>query len=224
MDRNRIARKLLTTAAFFFLLLFLPAGTFAWRQAWIFLAITAATILTSTLTLAWLNPEIFVVRQRVQPGTKQWDRVLLALLFPAMSAIFIVASLDSGRFHWSTPPAWTSYLGYGLYFFGFALFTFAQTVNRFFEPGVRIQTERGHHVIDRGPYRFIRHPGYVGACTFMIGSALALGSLWALVPSACTCLLLLIRTKREDQTLRAELPGYDDYAQRVRFRWLPGLW
>ena len=78
--------------------------------------------------------------------------------------------------------------------------------------------------IDSGPYRIIRHPGYVGGCGILIGMALALGSLWALVPAICACLLLLIRTNAEDKTLRRELPGYADYARRVRFKWLPGLW
>lgn len=224
MDPRRLAERLFITVVFFGLFLFLPAGTLAWRQAWIFLAVSAATTLIALLALARLNPEIFAARRRIQAGTKQWDYILLALMFVAMCAIFLVAGLDAKRFHWSTPPAWTVWLGYGLYLCGSALFTSAQAVNKFFEPGARIQSDRSHHVIDRGPYRIVRHPGYVGACCIFIGTALALGSLWALVPAGCSCLLLVIRTKAEDRMLQTELRGYLDYAQRVRFRWLPGFW
>ena len=224
MDPRRLAERLFVIVAFFGLFLFLPAGTLAWWQAWTFLAICAAATLVAILTLARVNPEIFAARRRIQPGTKRWDRILLIFLFLAMSAIFVVAALDAERFHWSAPPTWTLWLGNGLYLFGSVLFTSAQAVNKFFEPGVRIQSDRSHHVIDRGPYRIVRHPGYVGACSLFIGTALALGSLWALVPAGCTCLILVIRTKAEDRTLQTELRGYRDYAQRVRFRWVPGLW
>ena len=224
MDPRRLAERLFVIVAFFGLFLFLPAGTLAWRQAWVFLAVSGVTNLIALLALARLNPEIFAARRRIQPGTKQWDRILLLFLFVAMCAIFLVAGLDAKRFHWSTPPSWTLWLGYGLYLSGSALFTSAQAVNKFFELGIRIQSDRSHHVIERGPYRIVRHPGYVGACSLFIGTALALGSLWALVPAGCTCLIFVIRTKVEDQTLQTELRGYRDYAQRVRFRWVPGLW
>jgi protein-S-isoprenylcysteine O-methyltransferase Ste14 len=119
---------------------------------------------------------------------------------------------------------WFVGAGYLLLTIGMSITIWAQAVNRFFEPGVRIQTERGHHVVDKGPYALIRHPGYVAACLLFAGTALALGSWWALVPVAGAVLLLLLRTAWEDRTLKVELPGYADYAQRVRFRWLPGLW
>ncbi|QXX74790.1 isoprenylcysteine carboxylmethyltransferase family protein [Methylovirgula sp. HY1] len=224
MNPRHLAERLFIIVVFFGLFLFLPAGTLAWRGAWVFIGVSAATNLLVLAALARLNPEIFAARRRIQPGTKQWDRILLMFLFVALCAIFLVAGLDVKRFHWSTAPAWTVWLGYGLYLFGSALFTSAQAVNKFFEPGVRIQADRSHHVIDRGPYRIVRHPGYVGACGIFVGTAMALGSLWALVPAACTCLILVIRTSAEDRTLREELWGYWDYARRVRFRWVPGVW
>jgi protein-S-isoprenylcysteine O-methyltransferase Ste14 len=97
-------------------------------------------------------------------------------------------------------------------------------VNKFFEPGVRIQVERGHRVVDTGPYAVVRHPGYVGACLLCAGTALALGSLWALVPAGLCASILILRTHWEDQTLQGELMGYRDYARRVRFRLIPRLW
>ena len=89
---------------------------------------------------------------------------------------------------------------------------------------MRIQTERGHHVVDRGPYAIVRHPGYVGAFLLLAGIALALGSWWALLPAAIAVLLLVLRTVWEDRTLQAELAGYAAYAQKVRFRLIPGVW
>ena len=106
----------------------------------------------------------------------------------------------------------------------YALTTWAQAVNRHFEPTVRIQTERGHRVIDSGPYAVVRHPGYVGAVVMSVGVALALGSLWALVPAALVAVLLIGRTLAEEATLKAELPGYAEYTGRVRYRWTPGVW
>ena len=102
--------------------------------------------------------------------------------------------------------------------------TWAESVNKFFEPTVRIQTDRGHKVIDTGPYALVRHPGYVAACLLFMGMPLALGSLWALIPAVLSCLLLVVRTILEDRTLREELSGYEEYTQRVRYRLIPGVW
>jgi protein-S-isoprenylcysteine O-methyltransferase Ste14 len=119
---------------------------------------------------------------------------------------------------------WFVGLGYVLLTAGIVITAWAQGVNRFFEPGVRIQTERGHHVIDSGPYAIIRHPGYFAAFLLMAGIALSLGSWWALIGSGVGAVILVIRTILEERTLGAELPGYTDYTRRVRFRLLPGIW
>ena len=115
-------------------------------------------------------------------------------------------------------------LGYVLIIAGFAVTTWAQAVNPFFEPGVRLQRERGQRVVKSGPYAIVRHPGYFGALLIFAGLALALGSWWALVPAAWASAILVFRTRREDTLLRAALDGYADYARRIRFRLVPGLW
>jgi protein-S-isoprenylcysteine O-methyltransferase Ste14 len=107
---------------------------------------------------------------------------------------------------------------------GFIGVTWATSVNKFFEPSVRIQTDRGHRVIDAGPYADIRHPGYAFGFLLSLGMPLALGSLWALIPAVMLCPLLVTRTVLEDRTLQNELPGYKEYAERVRYRLLPGVW
>jgi protein-S-isoprenylcysteine O-methyltransferase Ste14 len=205
-------------------LIVLPAGTIAWRPGWMFLAVMMAGFGTSALVLARVNPTIYRARSRIQAGTKSWDKALLAVILPAMVAVLPVAALDAGRFHWSAVPVWAMSLGYVGVLIGIAATGWAQAVNPFFEPGVRIQSERHQRVIDVGPYRFVRHPGYVAALFLFFGMALALGSLWALVPAALASGLLVVRTSWEDRLLRAELPGYDDYSRRVRWRLVPGVW
>jgi protein-S-isoprenylcysteine O-methyltransferase Ste14 len=218
------ATYLLATLLLFALLLFLPAGTIAWWQGWRFLLVVSVAIAAAALWLWRVNPEIYVARRRIHKGTKRWDLILLCFLAPAMLAILPVAALDDARFHWFPLPTWAIGSGYALLLAGIGLIAWAQAVNRFFEPGVRIQIERGHGVIDTGPYAIVRHPGYVGACLLFAGTALSLGSLWALVPAWLAAAILMLRTHWEDQTLQTELTGYQDYAQRVRFRLIPGLW
>ena len=121
-------------------------------------------------------------------------------------------------------PWWVCGLGYVLFLAGMGIVTWAEAVNKFFEPTVRIQTDRGQTVIDSAPYATVRHPGYVGGLLFAVGTALGLGSLWALFPAGIACLLLILRTQWEDQTLQAELPGYREYTERVRYKLIPGVW
>ena len=165
-----------------------------------------------------------MARRRIHPGTKGWDKVLLVFLLSSFAAIFPVAGFDAGRWHWSRVPAWLIVLGYVLLCVGYFISIWVYRVNKFAEPGVRIQTERGHKVIDTGPYAIVRHPLYSGALLMSAGIPLALGSLWALVPAAAGVLVLVVRTVLEDRTLQAELPGYQQYARRVRYRLIPGIW
>lgn len=206
------------------ILIFLPAGSIGWRSGWVFLAVLALGFGVSALVLARVNPVIYRARSRFQPGTKRWDKALLAVILPAMVAILPVAALDAGRFHWSAVPPWTVVLGYACMLAGIVVTGWAQAVNPYFEPGVRIQSERHQQVIDSGPYRFVRHPGYIAALFLFFGMALALGSFWALVPAMLASTLLVLRTSWEDRLLRAELTGYADYAQRVRWRLVPRIW
>jgi protein-S-isoprenylcysteine O-methyltransferase Ste14 len=204
-------------------LLFLPAGTFAWPAAWWLLGLFLVEIAIALPVLWRLNPEIFAARSGFKPGTKSWDLVIALLAITSIALIPIIAGLDF-RFGWSAASLPVLAVGNLAFAAGFALTAWAQAVNKFFEPGVRIQTERGHIVIDTGPYAHTRHPGYVGATLLAIGIALALGSWWALLPSALTIAVLIYRTLREEETLKAELPGYAEYTERVRYRWVPGLW
>ncbi|MDK4718417.1 isoprenylcysteine carboxylmethyltransferase family protein [Rhizobium sp. CNPSo 3968] len=205
-------------------LIFLPAGRLDWAPGWIFILFLFAVYGVAVLVLKRVNPAIFRARNRFQAGTKRWDVILVSLICLGLVAEIPVATLDSGRMSWSAMPISVVILGYILLGAGIALGTWAQAVNRFFEPGVRLQRERGQRVISTGPYAFVRHPGYVSAIMVFAGLALALASWWALIPAAWATALLILRTSWEDALLHAELEGYADYARRVRFRLAPGLW
>ena len=205
-------------------MIFLPAGRLNWAAGWIFVAVLVVAFGISAAVLAKVNPAIYRARSRFQPGTKGWDKAIVGVMLTLMVAILPVAALDAGRFHWSVVPAWFAVAGYGALLGGIGGTAWAQAVNPFFEPGVRIQTERHQRVIDTGPYRYVRHPGYVAAILMFFGMALALRSWWALLPAALATILLVVRTKWEDDLLKRELAGYTAYAQRVRARLVPGLW
>jgi protein-S-isoprenylcysteine O-methyltransferase Ste14 len=223
-DRRRLVLSVGWSLLIFVLCLFLPAGTLAWSRGWLFFIVTVAASILITIYLQRVNPDIVAARVNRHDGTKGWDRVLLRLFLPALVSVLPVAALDDGRFHWSHLPWWVCGIGYVLLIAGMVGLTWAESVNKFFEPTVRIQTDRGHTVIDSGPYAIVRHPGYVSGFLVFIGMPLSLGSLWALIPAVMACLLLVVRTVWEDQTLRTELPVYEEYAQRVRYRLIPGVW
>jgi protein-S-isoprenylcysteine O-methyltransferase Ste14 len=224
INRRRVALILVGLPLFFAVFMFLPAGTWAWAKGWLFIVALVGIITGVCLCLWRVNPEVLVARSHTHEGTKRWDKTLLWFYFPTIWAIVPVAALDDGRFQWSALPWWVCAVGYALLLVGVGITTWAEAVNKFFEPTVRIQMERGHKVIDTGPYAIVRHPGYVGGFFTAAGMALSLGSLWALAPAGLASALLVLRTQWEDQTLQAELPGYKEYTGRVRCKLIPGVW
>jgi protein-S-isoprenylcysteine O-methyltransferase Ste14 len=202
--------------------MFLPAGV-GWRKGWLFLTVLTALTMAAVGYLWRTHPETFVARSKIRAGTKAWDKVMLTLLLVSAVIVFPVAGLDA-RYHWSCVPLWVTGIGYVVFTFGFATFVWVLGENQFAEPTVRIQTERGHHVIDTGPYAFIRHPLYLAGLFLWGGVPLALGSFWALIPVAVAALVTVVRTVLEDRTLHEELAGYREYAARVRSRLIPWVW
>jgi protein-S-isoprenylcysteine O-methyltransferase Ste14 len=188
----------------------------------------AVFLFLTLVSMAWLwrvNPEIFVARRRLTgPGTKGWDLVLIFLLLASFLAVLIAAGLDGGRYHWAPAPSWAVLVGYVLLLVGYLGTGWAQAGNRHFEPSVRIQSDRDHHVIVTGPYTYVRHPGYIFGIVLTFGIALALGSLLAVLPGLFVVGVLAIRTILEDATLQRELPGYAEFAAITRYRWIPGIW
>jgi protein-S-isoprenylcysteine O-methyltransferase Ste14 len=224
INKGRLVRFLLALPLYFGLFMFLPAGTWAWTKGWLFLGVFLSTLAVVGLYLWQVNPEVVVARTGFHEGTKRWDKILLGFFLPAVYAIVPVAALDDGRFHWLPVPWWICGVGYVLFLVGMGIVTWAEAVNKFFEVTVRLQTERGQKVIDVGPYAIVRHPGYVGGILFCVGTALCLGSVWALIPAGLASALLLLRTQWEDQTLQEELAGYKEYVERVHYKLIPGVW
>jgi protein-S-isoprenylcysteine O-methyltransferase Ste14 len=162
--------------------------------------------------------------EKVQ-SAKAWGKVLAPLMALSVSfPLVILAGLDH-RFGWSPVfPLWLIVLGFLLISLGYAFASWALIENRFFSSVVSIQVDRGHEVCDSGPYRIVRHPGYAGNMLALPGLVLALSSMWTLIPAAVALIITVIRTVPEDQTLQNELPGYRDYARRVRYRLIPGIY
>ncbi len=228
-NRSRVGLMLrvvfiqLATLLLFGLLMFLPAGTLAWEKGWLFLLVFVTASVVIFLYIWRANPELLVARTQVRLA-KGWDMIVGSITMAALLAIFPAAALDDGRFHWCPIPWWVCVLGYSLFLVGMGVLTWVGAVNNFAEPAVRIQVERGHKVIDTGPYAIVRHPSYAVAAPFFAGIALCLGSLWALIPAGLAAAMLILRTQWEDQTLQAELPGYKEYTERVRYKLIPGVW
>jgi protein-S-isoprenylcysteine O-methyltransferase Ste14 len=200
------------------------AGRFEYWQGW---GYTILNVFVVIITILLFAKRTEFVKERLSPGKgmKQWDRAYYALSTPLFFVTIILASADVGRFGWTSMlPFYVYVLSYVLFLFGNALFLWAKRTNQFFSSVVRIQTDRNQQVCQVGPYRFVRHPGYVGGFLFALVTPVVLGSLWALIPAVMSVLLLIIRTYLEDITLQKELPGYVDYTKKVKYRLFHGVW
>lgn len=204
-------------------ILFAAAGTFDFPAAWAFIALQATTFLGIGLYVARINPEIINERGRKSDKTKSWDKIFAAVYAPQVLLMPLLAGLDY-RFGWSTPNLNWQIVGALCLVPGFSLPYWAMMVNKFLTTTVRLQEERGQYAVKAGPYRFVRHPMYVGAILGYIGTPLLLGTWWAMLSAGIAIVALIVRTALEDKTLQAELPGYADYAQHTRYRLLPGIW
>jgi protein-S-isoprenylcysteine O-methyltransferase Ste14 len=219
--------RLIVLYLFISLILFISGGDFGWWQAWMFSLLIIAAGIGGRIWAESRHPGLLAERQSTENfnSAKAWDKVLAPLM--AISLVFpmvIVAGLDH-RYGWSPEfPLWLSVIGFILITLGYAFAAWALAENRFFFSVVCIQMDRGHVVCDSGPYRIVRHPGYAGNIPPLLGIVLALGSVWTLIPAAVALIIAMIRTALEDQTLQEELPGYREYARRVRYRLIPGIY
>jgi len=207
-------------------LLFGVVGRWDWWMGWALSAIYITWTVATAILVLPVNPGMLAERARPNySGTKKWDLVLLSLMGVLMIIAYVVASLDV-RWGWSPPfPLAVQLLGLVVAIFGHdVMLVWAMAANSFFVATVRIQTDRRHSVVSSGPYRYVRHPGYAGSILLHLATPFMLNSLWAIPPSVLVILVLVVRTAIEDKTLRAELPGYKEYAERVRYRLLPGVW
>ncbi len=223
--RRWLRRSTLATLAYGLLLLG-AAGRLDWLWGWVLLGVLLLVLLAHPLLVGRANPAALAAREQGMwaAGVKRWDKPITAFAGMGMLLIWLVAGLDV-RWGWSPPlPLAVHLAGLALTVLGHAGFLWAMAVNPFFAQGVRVQSERGHHVISRGPYRWLRHPGYAATIVAHLATPPLLGSLYAWLPAAALAALFVLRTALEDRTLCAELPGYRSYARRTRARLLPWLW
>jgi len=208
------------------LILLVCGGDPGWWQGWLYAVLIVAAGPGGRLWAERRHPGLTAERQNMETirKAKAWDKVLAPLM--AVSVVYpmvIVAGLDH-RYDLSPEfPLWLTAIGFLLILFGYAFAAWAVAENRFFYSVVIVRTDRGHVVCDSGPYRYVRHPGYAGNLFALLGIVLALGSVWALIPAVAATVISVLRTVLEDRTLQDELPGYPEYARRVRYRLVPGI-
>lgn len=213
--------QVLSTLVIQGILLFVFAGTIQWFWAWLFMFLG---VIILGINYFVLPAEVVEERGRKKENVKKWDQILTSINIIPIMGIFIISGLDY-RFHWSAlQPISSHVLGLLIYFLGSMLFTWSMISNQFFSTMVRLQIERGHKVASKGPYRHIRHPGYVGYILMVLAIPFALGALWGLLMSGIVIILFIIRTALEDMTLKKELKGYLDYSQKVKYRLIPYIW
>ncbi len=197
-----------------------------WREAWLYAALYIFGFFISRGLAARRHPDLIAERAKFlrHADAKDWDKLLTPLLGLGGILVLVVIGLDA-LLGWS--PSFSLELKiFALVIIaaGYVLGGYALIENRYFSGMVRIQFDRGHHVISGGPYRWIRHPGYAAAILTYLGTPVFLDSEWAFLPVIFLCIILILRTSLEDNTLQAELEGYREYAGQVHYRLLPGVW
>lgn len=209
------------------LILFGTSRDLAWPQAWWFSALVLVVGVGGRALAERRHPGLMAERQRLgrNQGVKSWDKVLAPLM--AVSLLYphaVVAGLDRSHGWTASFPLWVQSLAFVFVLLGYLVGVWAIVENRYFSAVVRIQTDRGHEVCDTGPYRYIRHPGYAGNVLSSFLIPFLLDSWWVLIPAVIALVIAVVRTALEDRTLIDELPGYQDYASRVRYRLFPLIW
>lgn len=224
MIRKLVVQTL--SVVFLAVLLFVPAGTLAWLQAWIFLALFIGCSIVIGVWLKKTNPDLLAERMKpiLSADQKPRDRMIIIAMLLFFYAWFVFMALDAQRFGWSHTPLWAQVLGAVLIVAAFCGWAQVLQANSFASVMVRLQKDRGQTVISTGPYAVVRHPMYSYALLLMVGEPLLLGSLWGLLGLVLFIPLLGLRALGEEAMLIEGLDGYRDYAAKVRFRLLPGIW
>jgi protein-S-isoprenylcysteine O-methyltransferase Ste14 len=229
MSQKRLFIKLIVRFAsgfiLFFGILFGTAGTFKWPEAWLVIIIFFGYSITAAIWLRKNDPDLLADRLIFMKKTgKAWDRVIMVGSIPFSIALIIIPGLDAVRYQWSQAPLVLKMISFVIIISAAVWSFWVLKENTFLSRVVEIQSERQHRVITTGPYKYVRHPMYLGGIVFIVCTPLALGSLFGLIPAAFMLIAFVIRTYLEDRTLHKELPGYGEYAEKTRYRLLPGVW
>jgi len=225
-SKFKLAVKVVIMIIFFLALIFVPAGTFKWPEAWIFLLLYFSWL---TAVIIWMkknDPGLLKERMTAKrkKNVKSWDKILIFSYSLVALVLMVLTGLDAVRFRWSHVPLIIKVIGFLGFIPAMSIVTWTMKENTYLSEMVRIQEERGHQVCTTGPYQYVRHPMYVGVIIFLFCLPLSLGSLYALIPASVSVILFIFRTALEDKTLYNELPGYKEYAEKVRYRLIPGMW
>ena len=221
----RVLVQMLSAYFWFVGSLFLAAGRLDWVRGWIAVVLWIVGMSTVGLLSHCYNAGLLKERTKWRrKDTKGFDKAFLAVFVPLSLSQPAICALDAARFHWSSMPFAFVYVGAIVFVFAMVLIGWVMTTNPYAETSVRIQSDRGQRVITNGPYPRVRHPMYVGSILMYLATPLLLGSAWALLMTAAITLLFIWRTAREDQTLRQELPGYEEFTKLTRYRLVPGVW
>jgi len=222
-------KAIILVVVFIIVLPLLPifiSGQWGWWQVWLYAGISVVSFILSRAVAGKKNPGLLQERAQFgeQDDAESWDKVLSPLVGFGGVIILIVAGLDA-RFGWTaTIPVSVQIVGLLVHLLGHVLGGYALVENTFFSGMVRLQEERGHHVIDSGPYAWVRHPGYAGALLTYIGTPLLLNSWWGFIPAAFMFAVLILRTAKEDRFLQENLEGYKEFTQKTKYRLFPGIW
>ena len=209
---------------FLFVLIFIPAGTLCWPEAWIFLFFYFVVVLAAMIWRKKNTPGLLKERMSTKKDAKKWDKKIIIAYSFMLIIILAVPGLDAVRYSWSEIPLIAKVLGFVGYIPAAGLMFWAMKENAYLSDVVRIQEDRGHTVCTTGPYKYIRHPMYAGVILSFLCFPLSLGSLYSFIPAALIIGLFVLRTLLGDKILKEELPGYKEYTQKARFRLLPGVW
>jgi len=202
---------------------FLIAGSPGWWNGWIFYGMTITYGLISGWVFKRKHPDLIKERLEDHENIKPWDRIIMKLFLILALIALILAALDF-RFGWSHIMPILVATGIAGNIISSSLGLRATSENRFFSSHIRIQNDRGHKVCNTGPYRYIRHPGYLSAIIMWLSFPLMMGSWWTYIPEILLIILFVIRTELEDRTLKKELEGYRDYTEKTPFKLIPGIW
>lgn len=214
--------------ALFAVALMWPADTWRWWEAWVIVALWTIYGLVMVPYLLRHDPALLAERMKLAPlhkDQKLWDKVLMSVFFIAGIGLYLIPGFDVVRYGWSEPlPVWMRILALLAHAPCFVFLAWVMRENTFLSQVVKIDEDRGHQVISTGPYALVRHPMYSVVIVLLFATPIALGSRYALLLAVFLTMLLIIRTYLEDRTLHAELAGYSDYAQKTRYRLIPGIW
>lgn len=210
--------------AAFALIWFSIAGRADWVQGWAFLVAFVTYVGLLVWRVSRVDPDLVEERNRQAENVEPWDKAVMGVYMGLLVILLVVTALDGGRYGWSAVHIGIQVLGWGLLVAAGAIIWHVMTVNAYLSSWARIQEDRGQVVVAEGLYGVVRHPMYLGIVIGFLGMPLALASWWALLPALAIGAAFVYRTAREDLMLHGKLPGYDEYAQKVRYRLIPGLW